>query len=74
MNKGLLPIFLASIMSLSTALAADDEQEAIAADCRVEGEAAGMTGQALEAFVKECVEELSGVSYDNQVGPEPDGK
>jgi hypothetical protein len=74
MNKGLLPIFLATVMSLSTALAADDEQEAIAADCRVEGEAGGMTGQALEAFVKECVEELSGVSYDNQVGPEPDDK
>jgi hypothetical protein len=33
-----------------------------------------MSGKALEEFVKECVEELSGVSYDNQVGPEPESR
>ena len=59
---------------MSNSLVADSEQEAIAADCRVEGEAAGMSGKALEDFVSECVEELSGVTYDNQVGPEPEGK
>ena len=73
MNKGMIPILIASLLSLSNSLAADEEQEAIAADCRVEGEAAGMSGKALEEFVRECVEELSGVSYDNQVGPAPEG-
>ena len=74
MNKGMIPIFIASLLSLSNSLVADEEQEAIAADCRVEGEAAGMSGKALEEFVRECVEELSGVSYDNQVGPAPEGR
>jgi hypothetical protein len=70
MNKGMIPIFFATALSVSNSPLADEEQEAIAADCRVEGEAAGMSGKALEAFVTECVEELSGVTYDNQVGPE----
>jgi hypothetical protein len=74
MNKGVLPIIFTTVLGVSYPLAADSEQEAIAADCRIEGEAAGMSGQALEAFVKECVEELSGVTYDNQVGPESDNK
>ena len=74
MNKGMIPIFIASLLSLSNSLVADEGQEAIAADCRVEGEAAGMSGKALEEFVRECVEELSGVSYDNQVGPAPEGR
>jgi len=74
MNKGMIPILIATALSLSNSLVADEEQAAIAADCRVEGEAAGMSGKALEEFVKECVEELSGVSYDNQVGPEPESR
>ena len=73
MNKGMIPIFFVSLLSLSNSLVADSQQEAIAADCRVEGEAAGMSGKALEEFVRECVEELSGVTYDNQVGPAPEG-
>ena len=72
MNKGMIPIFFATALSLSNSLVADEEQAAIAADCRVEGVAAGMSGKALEEFVRECVEELSGVTYDNQVGPEPE--
>ena len=72
MNKGMLPLLYVTALGMSNPLFADEEQEAIAADCRIEGEAAGMRGKALEAFVKECVEELSGVTYDNQIGPEPD--
>ena len=40
----------------------------------IEGEAAGMSGKALDEFVRECVEELSGVTYDNQVEPEPENR
>ena len=74
MNKGMLPMIFTTALWASYPLAADSEQEAIAADCRIEGEAAGMSGQALEEFVRECVEELGGVTYDNQVGPDSDDK
>jgi hypothetical protein len=33
-----------------------------------------MSGKALDEFVRECVEELSGVTYDNQVEPEPENR
>lgn len=74
MNKGMIPIFFATLLGVSNSPVADEEQAAIAADCRVEGEAAGMSGKALEEFVRECVEELGGVTYDNQVGPEPENR
>ena len=74
MNKGMIPIFFATALSLSNSLVADEEQAAIAADCRIEGEAAGMSGKALDEFVRECVEEVSGVTYDNQVEPEPENR
>ena len=69
MNKGLIAtLFLLPLCAFGTLQA--DDLDAIATDCRAEGEAAGMQGSPLEDFVKECVEELSGLSYDNQVGPE----
>lgn len=71
MNKGLTTLLALLCLGLFGNVQADEELDAIAADCRMEGEAGGMDGQALEEFVKECVEELSGLVYDNQVGPEP---
>ena len=44
------------------------------ADDRARCEAAGMNGDSLDDFVRECVEELSGITYDNQVGPEEESK
>jgi hypothetical protein len=70
MNKGPVRLILAALIVATTNIVAADERAAIAEDCRMEGDAAGMSGDALEAFVRECVEELSGISYDNQVGSE----
>jgi hypothetical protein len=36
-------------------------------DCRTEGEAGGMQGDDLDAFISECVEELLEYQYQNSV-------
>ena len=56
-----------SLLLLAGSLAADAESEAIADDCRTEGEAASLSDDALEKFVRECVEELGGIDYGNPV-------
>jgi len=34
-------------------------------DCRIEGQAVGLAGMQLEAFVERCAEELSGLTFIN---------
>ena len=43
------------------------EEKEIRADCKVEGEAGGMTGQALEDFVATCTAELMGTTFINVI-------
>jgi hypothetical protein len=47
-------------------LAAAVERDNALDDCRKEGKAEGLQGEALEHFVKDCVESVLGVEFDNR--------
>ena len=52
-------LLLAAMVGTATYAAAESEQERqVRADCRAEGEAGGLSGTDLEAFIDSCVTEL----------------
>ena len=52
-------LLLAAMVGTATYAAAESEQERqVRADCRAEGEAGGLSGTDLEAFIDSCVSEL----------------
>ena len=59
-------LFVAAHILLPThALAADESAEALEANCRLEGESGGLEGKELEAFIRECVQEMSKLKLNN---------
>lgn len=69
-NRPNTPLCLATLCALlaATPLNADDARQAddqMRADCRAEGEAGGLEGADLEAFVRECVADLLSVTIEN---------
>lgn len=66
-----IPMIFATSLALIHAPAfslSQAELDATRADCRLEGEAGGLDGGDLEAFVRDCVSELAGVTFVNQTG------
>lgn len=43
----------------------DTDRAQLQADCRLEGEVGGLTGNDLEQFVEECVADLQSVEFGN---------
>jgi len=68
MNKLMQILLLGTLLAGSTFVAAadkGDEEQAVRSDCRVEGEAGGLSGKDLDEFVESCVSELLGVELIN---------
>ena len=51
------------IICLAAPTPSDESQ--IRADCRLEGEAGGLSGSDLDQFVEECVADLQSVQFSN---------
>jgi hypothetical protein len=59
MPRFLAILLLAAMVGSATYAAAEaDNERQIRADCRAEGEAGGLSGSDLEAFIDSCVTEL----------------
>ncbi len=62
-------VFLLMAAAGSSAFAAEDDKEQqlkqYQDDCRLEGEAGGLSGSNLDEYVQQCVEELSSVEMTN---------
>ncbi|MGV6859929.1 MAG: hypothetical protein ACWA5X_13285 [bacterium] len=64
-------VFLSSLMLMATSVVAFAEELSPAehaeleADCRTEGEASGMSGADLDAYIEECVDDFTETEISN---------
>jgi hypothetical protein len=64
-NRIALAMVTAAASLAAPAAAGSAAVEKLAADCRLEGEAGGLAGAALESYIVGCVEDLQTVEIHN---------
>ena len=66
-HRTLPGLLLACLFGLlpAAASAGDSAGDRLRADCRLEGEAGGLSGKALDAFIEQCVTDLLEVELHN---------
>ena len=67
MRYFLYGLAIASLAASAPLLAKDSADRQLVEDCRLEGKAAGMTGSALDTYVKECIEDFAETEINTNI-------